>query len=258
MVKKYYEFVPKSEYSEYLHLSEKLVRLLVKNLNAKCINSKYYIIGSAGKRNLVTRLVIGEERQPIDVDINLEIDLFSLYKNYRRLDFLKEFIRNELNRIIKESNKSFSDGQNSSSVLTYILSNDKDQIAFSFDIAIVSRNKNNELQRLKFAKKSNSYTWTVVFDSSNLEEKVRLIKTKEDWNKLRTTYLKLKNKYIGDENHPSYVCYKMAVEEIYNQICKEEDLDYNAEEQKKFYCPFCGAEKEYEDEICSVCNDDDD
>lgn len=39
--------------------------------------------------------------------------------------------------------------------------------------------------------------------------------------------MNFKNKYIGDENHPSYVCYKMAVEEIYNQKIQSEELDFD-------------------------------
>ena len=33
---------------------------------------------------------------------------------------------------------------------------------------------------------------------------------------------------------------------------KENDLG------EKFICPYCGAEKDSEDEICPVCNDNDD
>ena len=344
----HHEFVPKKECKGYLQKTEKLIHLLVKNLRLNGINSRYYIIGSAGKRNLITRLVSDRQKNPIDVDINLEIDLSSLSKKYKNLEYLKEFIRIELNKIIKEQKENFSDGQNSSSVLTYIIRNDKGIVVFSFDIAIVSRNKNDEIQRLKLNKKNNLYTWNVVFGSSDLEEKSRLIKNSVDWNKLRTTYLNFKNKYIGDENHPSYVCYKMAVEEIYNQKIQSEELDfdgmfqaigeievsrsveqlnilyqkgfitkpfyefpkneqlgteivcwyfidciknwegyksrgigrgnseseakinaaydilrfmlYDDEEndtQEKYYCPYCGAEKEYEDEICPVCYDGD-
>ena len=77
-------------------------------------------------------------------------------------------------------------------------------------------------------KKNNFYTWNVVFGSSNLGEKAKLIKSNEDWQKLRSVYLKFKNKYIDDGKHPSYVCYKMAIEEVYNQLsqdCKELDYD---------------------------------
>lgn len=68
----------------------------------------------------------------------------------------------------------------------------------------------------------------MVFGSSDLNDKVRLIKSNEDWQKLRSVYLKFKNKYINDEKHPSYICYKMAVEEVYNQLSQEcEELDYD-------------------------------
>lgn len=64
------------------------------------------------------------------------------------------------------------------------------------------------------------YTWNLVFGSSDIDQKFKSIRNPEDWNKLRNCYLRFKNQYMNDENHPSYICYKMAVEEIYGQ--KEE------------------------------------
>lgn len=225
---KHYEFVPRKDCKNYLQRITKIIQLVIQKLKVKGINAKYYIIGSAGDRNLVTHLVINGKAEPIDVDINLEVDLQTLPAKYKKLVLLKELIRSEINKSIKECGEKFSDGQNSSSVITSILYDNNKKTIFSFDIGIVSRNKNKELQRLVLNKKNNLYTWNVIFGASNLEEKIKLIKDNESWEKVRSTYLKFKNKYIGDENHPSYICYKMAVEEVYNQLPKDdEELDYD-------------------------------
>ena len=234
-----------------------IIQLTIKNLKAKGIKSNYYVIGSAGDRKLVTCLVIDGKKQPIDIDINLEIDLHTVPTKYKQLGLLKELIRSEINKAIKECGEKFSDGQNSSSVITSILYDNKKNILFSFDVGIVSRNKKNELQRLVLTKKNNSYTWNVVFGTLNLGEKAKLIKSNEDWQKLRSVYLKFKNKYINDENHPSYVCYKMAVEAVYNQLLQECDELYDEEEEQEVYeCPYCGALKSSRDEVCPECYDE--
>ena len=224
---KHYEFVSRKDCKNPLQRTCNIIQLTVKNLKSKGIKANYYVIGSASDRNLVTCIVIDGKKQPIDIDINLEVDLHTVPTKYKQLGLLKELIRSEINKAIKDCGEKFSDGQNSSSVITSILYDNKKNILFSFDVGIVSRNKNNELQRLVLNKKSNSYTWNVVFGSSNLGEKAKFIKSNEDWLKLRSVYLKFKNKYINDENHPSYVCYKMAVEEVYNHLLQEcDELDY--------------------------------
>lgn len=345
---KHYEFVSRKDCQNPLQRTCNIIQLTIKNLKAKGIKSNYYVIGSAGDRNLVTCLVIDGKKQPIDIDINLEVDLHTVPTKYKQLGLLKELIRSEINKAIKECGEKFSDGQNSSSVITSILYDNKKNILFTFDVGIVSRNKKNELQRLVLTKKNNSYTWNIVFGTLNLREKAKLIKSNEDWQELRSVYLKFKNKYINDENYPSYVCYKMAVEAVYNQLLQEcDELDYEGmseaigdvelsrsleqlnilyqkgfitkpfyrfpeeeqtdsesvcwyfidtlkdwddykrrgigrgnndfeakiraaydilrfmlydddeeEEQEVYYCPYCGSEKESEDEICPVCFDD--
>lgn len=215
---KHYEFVLKKECNPYIERTTVLIEALIKKLQSLGINAKYYIIGSAGKRNLVTCLVVNGKKLPIDLDINLEV--LTVSSKYKELGKLKEVIRSELNKVIREKGEKFSDGSNSSSVITVSLLSANKQLEFSFDIGIVSRNKNGDLQRLVLNKKNNNYTWNLVFGSSDIDQKFKSIRNPEDWNKLRNCYLKFKNQYMDDENHPSYICYKMAVEEVYGQ--KEE------------------------------------
>ncbi|MDY2838764.1 MAG: hypothetical protein SOT46_00130, partial [Treponema sp.] len=37
------------------------------------------------------------------------------------------------------------------------------------------------------------------------------------WNELRNKYLETKNRLINDKTSPSFVCYKIAVEEVYQK-----------------------------------------
>ena len=221
---KHYEFVSRKEYQPYLLKTNRVIQLLIKKLKAKGIRARFYIIGSAGKRNLVTRLIINNEKQAFDVDVNIEIELSSVPQKYKELRTLKELIRTDLNKSIKESDSPFSDGCNSTSAITVPLYDEHHNLKFSFDLGIVSRNKNDDLQRLLFKKEQNVYKWEMLF-TSDLEFKFKSIRTNSQWNTLRTAYLNLKNRFMNDKKHPSYVCYKMAVNDTYNQLSEEEMLD---------------------------------
>lgn len=220
---KHYEFVSWKECQPYLSRTTRVTNLLVKKLKTKGISSKTYIIGSAGKRHLVTRLVVNRQKQPFDIDVNLEVNESKLPQKYRDLRILKEAIKSELNKSIKECGESFSDGSNSTSVITVSLYTKQKIKKFSFDLGIVSRNRNDDLQRLIFKKTQNIYKWEVI-STSKLDFKFKAIRTAEQWNKLRNTYLRFKNQYIGDKTHPSYVCYKMAINEVYQQFTEDEIL----------------------------------
>ncbi|MEE0887532.1 MAG: hypothetical protein UIB61_11565 [Treponema sp.] len=220
MKNKYYDFVPEREYKPYLKRAYNLVEKVVSNLKHKGIASKCYLIGSAGKRHLVTRLIINGEKKPFDVDINIELDIDRLQEQYRNLNYLKEIIRAELNKSISSEEEYFSDGENSTSVISVPLHfiDDQTKTMFSFDIGIVSRNKNGNLQRLLYNKKQNLYTWCKVRNSSEIDKKVKEIKIQQKWNSLRAEYLKIKNMYINDFNYSSFVCFKIAVENVYKTL----------------------------------------
>lgn len=218
--KQYYEFVPKKIYGTYLNRAFLLVQNVVKNLNTQGIHSKCYLIGSAGKRHMVTRLVVNGKPKPFDVDINIEIDNDTLPKKYKNLKNLKEHIRVELNKAIGEKKEFFSDGENSTSVISSPLHfmNDPSKTEFSFDVGIVSRNSGGNLQRLIANKQQDLYTWSKIKNSSAVDERVKKIIECSLWNELRNKYLETKNRLINDKNSPSFVCYKIAVEEVYQKI----------------------------------------
>ena len=205
--KQYYEFVPKKIYGPYLNRAFLLVQGVVKKLNTQGIHSKCYLIGSAGKRHMVTRLVVNGKPKPFDVDINIEIDNNNLprkYTNLKKLDEKKEY---------------FSDGENSTSVISCPLhfTNDSSKTEFSFDVGIVSRNSGGNLQRLIANKAQDLYTWSKIKNTASVDERVKKIIECNLWNELRNKYLETKNRLINDKTSPSFVCYKIAVEEVYQK-----------------------------------------
>ena len=48
-------------------------------------------------------------------------------------------------------------------------------------------------------------------NSKDCDKKAERLKTTERWNKVRKRYLELKNQFINDINHPSFICYVMAL-----------------------------------------------
>ena len=215
-----YVFVPKSIYKHFFNRCYNLLVPLLKELKKLGINSQLYPIGS-GKRHLVTQLIIEGKEQPFDLDFNLEIDVNTSPKKYRNLKKLKDTIRNTLNSIIhnENSNDFFSDAQDSTSVISVPLHfKDSEDIQFSFDLAIVSRNSYGNLQRLIHNKKDELFTWSPAKKSKGFESRAEKLKTAELWNQVRNRYLQFKNQFINDSAHPSFICYIMAVNEVYSKF----------------------------------------
>ena len=53
-------------------------------------------------------------------------------------------------------------------------------------------------------------------NSKDCDKKAEKLKTAERWNQVRDHYLELKNQFINDTNHPSFICYVMAINEVYD------------------------------------------
>lgn len=176
------------------------------------INTQFTLVGS-GARNLITRNGNG----PFDLDYNIIIlDMPDEY--WCNLLKLKEIIRTTFNDV--EKNEWFTDGKDSTSVITAILHfKDSPNIEFSFDIAILSKNSRGQYQRLIHNKRMNRYCWNEVPHSSDVRKKANLLKNENLWQEVRETYLRKKNYYLCsiDQNHPSFVVYVETVNEVYNQ-----------------------------------------
>lgn len=191
------------------------------------IKSEFVLVGS-GARNLVTQNGEG----PFDLDYNLIISRMpDVFCNDLRK--LKNTVISSLNKIAQ--NNWFSDGHDSTSVVaSYLYFKDTPNVKFSFDIAILWKNKNGTLCRLIHNKQNGTFTWCEVPSSKKVKSKVEKIKSCGQWNEVRDRYLKLKNLYLSreDPNHPSYIVYVEAVQQVYQKIQSKKSQTQNQSKQQ--------------------------
>ena len=215
-----YTLVDEAEAKRYRSACANILTQTRDTLNQEYeINTQFTLVGS-GARNLITRNGNG----PYDLDYNLQI-ISMPQKYWDDLNNLKETVRRELNQAV--GGTYFSDGHDSTSVLTSNLHfNDSPNLEFSFDIAILGKNSNGDWCRLIHNKNqwsfglNGQFTWREVPSSKNVYEKAREIKAHGAWLQVREKYVDLKNMYLerGDTNHPSFVCYVEAVNEVHQRL----------------------------------------
>ena len=215
-----YEYVANSESRKFRQVCSDILTKTRDNLrNNYDIISQFTLVGS-GARNLITRDGNGR----FDLDYNLEIIKApaAVLKDPKKL---KETVRKCLNSVVRTTN--FSDSKDSTSVLTCIYHSGNNLAAmFKFDVAIVKKNDSGTLMKNVHNKteyifgSAGQYTWNEINDSHDVSEKVCFIKNKSQWNQVRERYLELKNMYLKnrDYNHPSFIVYVEAVNEIYYKI----------------------------------------
>ena len=175
-------------------------------------------IGERERTAMITRNGDG----PYDLDYNLLI-MKAEERYWNDLRLLKETVRNALNRA--ERREFFSDAQDSTSCLTALLHfKDTPNVEFSFDVAITTKNKNGNYMRLihnknVYALGLDQYTWNEVPNSHQVKDRADKLKRAGLWQKVRDRYLEKKNMYLfrQDHNHPSFVVYVEAVNEVYSR-----------------------------------------
>ena len=212
-----YEFVCESEAKCYRSNCSAVLKKTRELLKEKGISAQFSLIGS-GARNMITRNGDG----PYDLDYNLLI-MRAEERYWNDLRLLKETVRNALNRA--ERNEFFSDAQDSTSCLTALLHfKDTPNVEFSFDVAITTKNKNGNYMRLihnknVYALGLDQYTWNEVPNSHQVKDRADKLKRAGLWQKVRDRYLEKKNMYLfrQDHNHPSFVVYVEAVNEVYDR-----------------------------------------
>lgn len=211
-----YEFVYESEAKRYRSDCSRILKKTCELLRAKGISAQFTLVGS-GARNMITRNGDG----PYDLDYNLLV--VKADDEYRDLRLLKDTIRNALNKAV--GGKFFSDAQDSTSCLTALLYfKDTPNVKFSFDVAITTKNKNGNYMRLMhnknvYALGLDQYTWNEVPNSHQVEDKADELKKAGVWQKVRDRYLEKKEMYLSRQyhDHPSFVVYVEAVNEVYSQ-----------------------------------------
>ena len=203
-----YKFVYESEAKRYRSDCSRTLKKTCELLRAKGISAQFTLVGS-GARNMITRNGDG----PYDLDYNLLI-MKAEERYWNDLRLLKETVRNALNRA--ERREFFSDAQDSTSCLTALLHfKDTPNVEFKFDVAIIAKNRNGNHMRLIHNKPWNQYTWNEVPNSHQVEE----LKKAGVWQKVRDRYLEKKEMYLSRQyhDHPSFVVYVEAVNEVYSQ-----------------------------------------
>jgi len=178
------------------------------------IGTVFYLVGS-GKR----KLIVQNASLPIDLDYNLEIVRCEDFEDCR---LIKECAKKSFNKALREH--EWSDCEDSTSSLTtekrhFVKGNSTE---FSMDVCIVCRDTEEQFYRLIHKKTGftyrDEYYWNEAPHSAGIQEKAEYIKKKGKWQLVKTQYLNIKNKYLqrNDHNHPSFVCYIEAVNNVYN------------------------------------------
>lgn len=178
------------------------------------IGAVFYLVGS-GARNLIVQ----NASLPIDLDYNLEIVRCEDFEDCRTI---KECARESFNKVLQEY--SLGDCEDSTSSLTtgkihFVKGNPTE---FSMDVCIVYRDAKKYFHRLIHQKTGFTYWdrhyWNEAPHSAGVQEKAKYIKKRGKWELVRKQYLDIKNRYLrqGDHDHPSFICYIEAVNNVYN------------------------------------------
>ena len=214
-----YEFVDHAEVEQYQKFCSEKLQSLCATLKKDGITAQPILIGS-GARNLVTRNGAGA----FDLDYNLEI--IRMPAEYDQDPFaLKNRVMTLLNKQLEGT--YFSDAKDSTSVITAVLLfTDNPQVQFSFDIGIIKKNKKGNYCRLIHQKDGQShgtFTWCEIPTSAQVGEKASAIKKAGKWVAVRQRYLELKNRYLkgNDRDHPSFVVYVEAVNQVFATLSKK-------------------------------------
>ena len=209
------------EDKEFLKRAQKscssLMVELEEELREEGINSQFFLIGSGG-RNMVTQ----NEEGPIDFDYNLNILSCDDIDDCKAI---KEMVRRTFNKVLRQNGLRDCEDSTSSLTTKKFWLKDDENIWISIDVGIVTKDDDGILYRLKHEKGSISYQdryyWNEGPNLNKCKEKAAAIKSVPGyWEKVRARYLDIKNKYLtnNDYNHPSFVCYVQAVNDVYNHM----------------------------------------
>ena len=184
------------------------------------IGATFTLVGS-GARNLILQ----NANEPIDLDYNLKIIRID---DYEDCPYIKECVRKAFNIVLRKH--GWRDCEDSKSSLTtekryFPRISDTE---FSMDVCIVREDEDGNLRRLIHKKTGynnvrrpvNDYYWNVAPNSRDIKFKVDYIKSNGKWELVREQYKRIKNRYLtrNDHNHPSFICYIEAVNNVYNSI----------------------------------------
>lgn len=192
-----------------------IVNQLVQNLKHYGIYASMNVVGSK-KRNMITQ----NENEDIDFDFNLLIENAD---DFRDAKALKHDIQTAFNEVL--SDNDLEDCEDSTSALTtkpiHFFKGNKTY--FSIDVCIVKLDRYGQLHRLIHQKTGivawDQWYWNQVPNSQELWKKEEALKP-DYWQYVRQAYIDHKNMYLqrNDYNHPSFICYIEAVNEVYDKV----------------------------------------
>ena len=196
------------------------------------IGAMFNLVGS-GARNLILQ----NANEPIDLDYNLKIVRSDDWDG----KYIKECVRKAFNIVLRKH--GWRDCEDSKSSLTtekryFPRISDTE---FSMDVCIVREDKDGNFYRLIHKKtgytnvnniayaasiypglvigsSDNEYYWNKAPNSRDIKYKVDYVKSNGKWELVREQYKNIKNRYLtqNDYNHPSFICYIEAVNNVYN------------------------------------------
>ena len=211
-----YEYVSDREFlSRIRREAGEILQDLCHNLKVDHdIGARFFMVGS-GARRLITR----NGNQPVDLDYNLEIVRCEDFEDCR---YLKECVRKSFDKVLRTH--GWLSCQDSTAVLTAKrLSGHFDtRNQYAIDVCIVMQDQKGHYHRLIHQKTGISYLdtyyWNIAPHSRDLKKKADYIRKRGKWELVRDQYLRLKNHYLtqNDHDHPSFICYTEAVNNVYN------------------------------------------
>ncbi len=184
------------------------------------------MVGSGAKK-----LETQNGNEPIDLDYNLNI----IYMNnsiFKTGKDIKEYVKSKFNEVLSKFELNDCDDSKSALTTKTMFFEEGNTTEFSIDLTITKLidGKWNKLIHQKTGIVQNDeWKWNIIKNSNGIDEKTKFIKENNMWNKLRKGYLDKKNYYltINDYNHPSYNCYIEVVNEIYNSLIEQKNININ-------------------------------
>lgn len=198
-----------------------IVKEVEDELRSQGLNSQVFLIGSGGRN-----MVMQNENEPIDFDYNLNVLSCDDFNNCKEI---KELVRKAFNKVMRRNNLDDVDDSTSSLTTKKIYLESYPEIEFSIDLAIVAMDNDGKWYRLKHEKTGYSsndrYYWNEAPNSKGYNDKAIKIKQVQCWELVREQYKNIKNKYLtsNDHDHPSFICYIEAVNNVYNHL-RQKDI----------------------------------
>ncbi len=196
-------------------LLPKVREYLNKNFGKKKWTFNSFIVGSA-KRNLI---LLGNE----GFDIDYQLKFFKIPKEY--LNDAKK-TKNKLREYFDKANDELGLGLTYCEDSTHVLTMKKldgDKIIYSYDIAILRLNNNEDYIILKNEKqgKDDDYHYVELSDCESFNEKYKKVKTPKAWDLLRKKYKAKKEEFQNtnkDERPASFSLLGQTVNEVIQEL----------------------------------------